>query len=311
VKWLITGGAGYIGSHVLADYLAAGIETEVIDSLVTGNKQRVRSDVRFHQVDILDSERIAKIFKEGKFDGVMHIAGIKSVSESIKEPLKYHKVNDIGSRVIFDSACKSGVGKIVFSSTAAVYGNSPTGIATEGDATRPLSPYGESKLSAEKYLAKVSQLHGINAISLRYFNVSGRSNPLLGEVTSNSLIPRTVSLIKMGEKPTIYGNNYDTKDGTCIRDFIDVRDLAKAHFQIAIKDGSLPKVLNLGSGGGFSVKEVIDSIKDILDSSVEVFVGEKRSGDMPILIANIEVAEKVLDFKLRFNLEDMIESLVA
>jgi UDP-glucose 4-epimerase len=115
----------------------------------------------------------------------------------------------------------------------------------------------------------------------------------------------------MGEKPTIYGNNYDTKDGTCIRDFIDVRDLAKAHFQIAIKDGSLPKVLNLGSGGGFSVKEVIDSIKDILDSSVEVFVGEKRSGDMPILIANIEVAEKVLDFKLRFNLEDMIESLVA
>lgn len=309
MKWLVTGGAGYIGSHVVEKFLSEKCEVVIVDSLVSGNAERVPKGIEFHKLDIRDLESIKSLLQKGKFDGLVHIAGVKSVAESIANPRKYFEINEKASQELFELAAVSDVSKIVFSSTAAVYGQISEGVAKESHPTAPISPYGQSKLNAERKLEDTKDRFGLETISLRYFNVSGSSNKIFAEIDSESLIPKSIATVVAGGQPLIYGDNYDTLDGTCIRDFIHVRDLADAHFLAGHAQISLPPCINLGSGIGFSVKQVLDSISRVTEINFEPLILRRRDGDMAKLIAEIELARELLDFSPTNNLDDMVRSI--
>jgi len=309
MKWLVTGGAGYIGSHVVEKFLSENCEVVIVDSLVSGSAARVPKGIEFHLLDIRDLEPLKNLFQEGKFDGLVHIAGVKSVAESITNPSKYFEINEKASQDLFELAAASDVPKIVFSSTAAVYGQISQGVARESHPTKPISPYGKSKLNAERKLEETKERFGLETISLRYFNVTGSSSKIFAETNSESLIPKSIATVVAGGQPIIYGNDYNTLDGTCIRDFIDVRDLADAHFLAGHAETSLPSCINLGSGIGFSVKQVLDSISRVTEINFEPLILGRRDGDMAKLIAEIELARELLNFSPTNNLDDMVRSL--
>ena len=307
MKILVTGGAGYIGSHVCNLLLDSGYEVTVIDSLVTGNKNLVPKNARLVVSDIADEKKIENLVIKEKFDLVMHFAGLIRVDESVKEPKKYHMFNFEKGKIFLNICFKNGLNKIIFSSTASVYGNPNKEKVLESDPLNPLNPYATSKQKLEDFIKKTSEKIDLKYIILRYFNVAGSDEKLRSGLISkhSSHLIKIACEVAVGkrEKLIINGNDYDTFDGTPIRDFIHVSDLADIHLISAkhLIDSGKSGIFNCGYGKGYSVKEVIENFNQILDKKISYEIGPRRDGDSKMIIANPEKFNKFFGWKPKFD----------
>lgn len=316
MKVFVAGGAGYIGSHTVYELIRAGHEVIVYDNLSTGSRAAVHKEARFYEGDILDKARIVDVIQtereSGAVDVAMHFAAKLIVPESVSNPLAYYHNNVEGVRQMLEGLIETGVSNIVFSSTAAVYGEPPQGECFEDDYTLPINPYGETKLAAERMIKWVSAAHGLNYCLFRYFNVAGADSTLeigLEKDQLTHLVPLIMqTALGRREKLSIFGDDYDTPDGTCIRDYVHVTDLAKAHVlgaeYICKQQESL--LLNLGSGKGYSVKEVVDAAEKLFPFTYEY--ADRRPGDPAKLIANVEKAQEVLGWQAKLGLKEILQS---
>jgi UDP-glucose 4-epimerase len=316
---LVTGGAGYVGSVSVAGIMAAGHEVVVLDDLTTGHRGAVPSGAAFHAGTYGDEAAVARLLEAERIEAILHCAARSLVGESIADPSKYYRDNVAGGVALLEAARSVGVGRIVFSSTAAVYGVPDATPIPEDAPLRPINPYGESKRTFESALAWYGQAYGLRSVSLRYFNVAGATEAL-GEVhePETHLIPR-VLLGAEGRQPlTVFGDDYATPDGTCVRDYIHVLDLADAHLRAieatapgdARTDEAL--VCNLGNGGGFSVREVLAAAGAVVGSPIAFTVGPRRAGDPPVLVARSARAAEVLGWRpARPSLEEIVGSAWA
>ena len=314
MKVLVLGGAGYIGSHTVKALCEENIDVVVADNLVTGHIEAVDSRAKFYKGDIRDINFLDDLFSKEKIDAVIHFAAYSLVGESVTDPLKYYDNNLCGTKVLLESMVKNNVDKIVFSSTAATYGEPENIPILESDRTEPTNPYGETKLSMEKMFKWTANAHGLRFVSLRYFNACGADESgKIGEAHNpeTHLIP-IILQVPNGQREfvSIFGNDYPTKDGTCIRDYIHVTDLAQAHI-LAVKylmNGGNSDIFNLGNGVGFSVREVIETARKVTGHPIPVKEVERRAGDPAQLIASSEKAKKVLGWKPE---HDSLEEIIA
>lgn len=316
MKVCVIGGAGYIGSHAVLELVEDGHEVVVIDNLSTGTRDAIDLKARFYLGDITDEQRMDEIFtiesQSRVFDAVMHFAAKIVVPESVSEPLLYYHNNVEGVRIMLKTMVKHNVKNVIFSSTAAVYGDVKKDICTEEDECSPINPYGETKLASEHMIRWVAQAHGLNYCIFRYFNVAGAHESLkIGLKRDNltHIIPITVqTALKLRESMVIFGDDYPTPDGTCIRDYIHVADLAYAHVlgmkYIIDKEESV--IINLGSSAGYSVKEVIDEVSSHLP--VNYTIGPRRPGDPAKLIASSTRAKELLGWRPKRTLKDIIKT---
>ena len=311
---LICGGAGYIGSHTVRMLVEAGEDVIVADNLSTGHKSALDPNVKFYDCDIRDKVALTKIFAENNVEAVFHFAAFIEAGESVKLPLKYFNNNVYGMQILLEAMTECGVDKIIFSSSAAVYGEPEKIPIDEGDATFPVNPYGDSKLIMEMMIRRVSAAQGVRYVSLRYFNASGASlDGSIGEDhhPETHLIPLILQ-VPLGKRDhiTIFGDDYPTPDGTCIRDYIHVLDLANAHICALnyLRGGGESNFFNLGTGHGFSVKEIIDVTEKVTGLKIKKELGARRPGDPARLIALGEKARKILQWTPRF---DDVEKIIA
>ena len=309
---LVFGGAGYIGSHTVYELIERCHSVVVVDILIKGHKAAVHNDAKFYLGDIRDEEFMDKVFKENNIDAVIDFAAFSLVGESVNEPFKYYENNVYGTLKLLEAMERAGVKKIVFSSTAATYGEPENDIIVESDKTNPTNPYGETKLTVEKMLKWADNAYGIKFVALRYFNAAGAHiSGKIGEDHSpeTHLIPIILqTALGQREKMFIFGDDYDTPDGTCVRDYIHVTDLADAHIKALEKlfKTNESGIYNLGNGKGFSVKEVIEKAKKVTGKDFKVEIEARRSGDPSTLIASSEKAIKELGWKPKFNTLDKI-----
>lgn len=315
MKILVLGGAGYIGSHTVYELIDDGAEVVIADNLETGHIEAVHPKAAFYQGDIRNREFVDSVLDKEKVDGVIHFAANSLVGESMTNPLKYYDNNLYGTKVLLESMVAHNVNKIVFSSTAATYGEPESIPILETDRTEPTNPYGETKLSMEKMMKWTDVAHGLRYVALRYFNACGaHKDGNIGEAHSpeSHLIPLILQVPNgQREAISIYGDDYDTKDGTCVRDYIHVTDLAQAHI-LAMKylmEGKESNVFNLGNGVGFTVKEVIDTARKVAGHPIPAVVAPRRGGDPAQLIASSEKAKKVLGWNPEHaDLEEIIRT---
>lgn len=299
---LVLGGAGYVGSHAVYQLIDQGKDVVVIDNLQTGHEKAVHPDATFYQGDIRDIEFLREVFDHESIDSVVHFAANSLVGESMEIPLEYFDNNVYGTQVLLQAMVEFDVKKIVFSSTAATYGEPKTVPITEDMETKPTNAYGETKLTMEKMMKWAEKAHDIHFVSLRYFNVAGaRSSGEIGEDHNpeTHLIPIILEAA-LGQRPhiTIFGQDYDTPDGTCIRDYIHVEDLIEAHLlALDYLDKGESNIFNLGSNQGFSVKEMIDTARKVTGKEIPAKIGERRAGDPSILIASSEKANQILGWQ--------------
>ncbi|MCS6823970.1 MAG: UDP-glucose 4-epimerase GalE [Cytophagaceae bacterium] len=305
---LVTGGAGFIGSHAVRDLVKNGFKVVVIDNMIYGHKEAiVDSEVTLVEGDIGDKNLLKNIFTQHKIEGVIHFAAYAYVGESVKEPLKYYKNNVASSLTLLETMLENDCKKIIFSSTCATYGNPVQIPITESHPQSPINPYGWSKLMLEKIIMDFHRAYGFEYVFLRYFNASGSSKEgIIGEdhEPETHLIPLVLRSLLPGEPPiTVFGTDYDTPDGTCIRDYIHVEDLASAHVKALsyILNGNPSIALNLGVGRGYSVKEIIQAAEAVTGLKVNLKYGERRAGDPPILVADNTLAKKTLDWQPVYN----------
>jgi UDP-glucose 4-epimerase len=308
---LVTGGAGYIGSHTVMELLDCGEEVVVLDSLQTGHPGAVRAHT-FYQGDLNDPALLDAIFQKHEVDAVVHFAAHSLVGESVKNPLKYYHNNVEGTRSLVASMVKHGVKRMVFSSTAAVYGEPKHIPIREADPTEPTNPYGETKLAIEKMLRWCERAYGLNSVCLRYFNAAGaHPDEEIGEDHNpeTHLIPIVLeAALGQREAISIFGEDYPTEDGTCVRDYIHVMDLAQAHW-LALKrlrETGEGGVYNLGNGTGFSVKQVIERAKAVTGRKIQVKIVERRAGDPAVLVASSEKAREELGWRPQYADLDVI-----
>lgn len=313
-KIMIVGGAGYIGSINVRHFLNQGYDVVVVDNLNTGHRSSVDSRAKFYQVDIRNKNEVAKILKEEKIDAVVHFAALSLVGVSMKDPLAYFDNNVYGMIALLQAMQEAGVNKIVFSSSAATYGEQDKMPLTEESPTHPTSVYGETKLMMETIMKWCDQCIGIKYVSLRYFNAAGASGDgELGEDHNpeTHLIPLILQVpLNKRDHINVFGNDYPTRDGTCIRDYIHVEDLASAHVK-AIKyllDGNNSNIFNLGSGDGQSVNEMISTAERIVGKEIKKEYVERRPGDPAVLIASNKKAKEVLGWSNEKTLEDIISN---
>lgn len=297
---LVLGGAGYIGSHAVHKLIEQGYEVIVFDNLETGHKKAINSKAKFYKGDIRNREDLQYVFQNENIYGILHFAASSLVGESMSNPLKYYDNNVSGTQVVLETMQKFSINKIVFSSTAAVYGEAIKIPITEDCHTNPTNAYGETKLAMEKMMKWCSVAHNIKFVSLRYFNVAGAMQEgIIGEAhePETHLIPLILRVpLGLREDVKIFGNDYNTKDGTCVRDYIHVEDLIDAHI-LALKyldNGGKSDIFNLGSSQGFSVKEIVDTSREITNFNIKAAISPRRLGDPPTLIASSEKAKKVL-----------------
>lgn len=311
---LILGGAGYIGSHAVRELLAQGKKVVVVDSLETGHRASLPNDVPFYQVDIRDESALNHVFETHAISAVIHFCANSLVGESVEAPLKYFD-NNIGGAISLLKVMKAHeVRHIVFSSTAAVYGEASDAYITESTPLNPTNPYGESKRIMELLFKWADEAYGIKFVSLRYFNVAGAaSDASIGEAhgVETHLIPLVLQ-VPLGQRShiTIFGDDYPTEDGTCIRDYIHVEDLIQAHLLALdyLTSAQKSDVFNLGIGNGFSVKEVIACAERVTGQPIPVLMGERRAGDPPRLVACADKARQVLGWEpKRIELETIVE----
>jgi len=305
---LITGGAGYIGAHIAHDLADAGFEIRILDDFSNGLEKRVTRFKDIHRANILDREAVVNAVNG--VDSVIHLAAKKAVGESVDNPLKYYENNVAGTLNLLAAMSINGIKKIVFSSTAAVYAPSEKDAISEDDPTVPLSPYGATKLLSEELIATVGKAEGWSAISLRYFNVVGSGSPELGDNSKDNLVPKVFQALESGSSPEIYGDDYPTPDGTCIRDYIHVSDLSSSHIAAleAVDKPQIAEIYNVGSGVGYSVREVIDQIEATIGRSTGAKVVSRRAGDSPKLISNIAHISRDLGWRPKLTLKDMVDS---
>jgi len=308
-KILVVGGAGYIGAHVAYLLQENGYGVRIYDDFSNGLKSRI--DGKFSDVvigDVLDRQALISAC-EG-IDAVIHLAAKKAVGESVDNPLKYYENNVGGTLNLLAAMSLKGVKRIVFSSTAAVYAPSEKLAITEDELTEPLSPYGQTKLLSEKLISAVAKAENLSAISLRYFNVVGALRDEFADNSKDNLVPKVFAALKAGKNPEIYGSDYPTKDGSCIRDYIHVSDLAKAHL-VALEKvfaANVDEVYNVGSGTGYSVTEMINQIAESIGKAITPTLSPRRPGDTAQLIASIAKIERDLGWKPERSLKEMIDS---
>ena len=315
MRILVLGGAGYIGSHTVYELVDAGYEVIVIDNLLTGFKEAVHPQAKFYEGDIRDKIFLDNILSKEKIDGVIHFAASSQVGESMKNPLKYYNNNLCGTEVLLESMVEHDIDKIVFSSTAATYREPESIPILETARTLPTNCYGETKLSMEKMFKWISKAHNLRYVSLRYFNACGaHPNGKIGEAHNpeTHLIPLVLQ-VPNGKREyiSVFGNDYDTKDGTCVRDYIHVNDLAQAHILAMeyLSKGGESNIFNLGNGVGFTVKEVIETARKVTNHTIPIREEERRAGDPSVLIASSEKARKVLGWKPQYaDLETIIST---
>jgi UDP-glucose 4-epimerase len=310
LTWLVTGAAGYIGGHVVKEFLGEGHEIVCFDSLESGKKSRIPKDANFILGNILDEQLLDKIFKKYKIKNIVHLAAKKSVSESELNPALYEEVNVQGTRNLINCARKFQIDKFIFSSSAAVYGNIDKGVAIESDPTVPISVYGKTKLKSEQDLAEEYRNGNFCGSSLRFFNVAGAVSPNLADKNSENLIPNVFSKLSTGYGPVIYGNDYPTKDGTCIRDYVHVSDIARAHLVLGESTKPIPENLNIGTGKGVSVLEVINVVQEILGTSIQPIISTQRLGDPHTLIADPKLFEDTYAFSCKRGIRDIVSSIL-
>lgn len=315
MKLLVLGGAGYIGSHTATELIENGHEVVVADSLVTGYKEAVPEKAMFYQGDLRDKAFLDNLMKKEKVDAVIHFAAFSLVGESVVNPLKYYENNLYGTKVLLEAMIENGVNKIVFSSTAATYGEPENIPILESDRTCPTNPYGETKLAMEKMIFWAAKAHNLRYVSLRYFNACGaHKSGEIGEAHNpeSHLIPLVLQ-VPNGKREfvSIYGTDYDTPDGTCIRDYIHVTDLAKAHILAVeyLMNGGESDIFNLGNGIGYSVKEVIDTARKVTGHPIMAKEEKRRAGDPARLVASGQKAKDILGWDPEIKeLSDIIES---
>ncbi len=311
---LVLGGAGYIGSHTALELVRAGHDVVIADNLVTGYRKAVPEKARFYEGDLRDFDFLDNLFRTEKIDAVIHFAAYSLVGESVTNPLKYYDNNLYGTKVLLEAMVKNGIDKIVFSSTAATYGEPENIPILESDRTCPTNPYGETKLAMEKMFSWTAKAHGLRYVSLRYFNACGADESgTIGEAHNpeSHLIPLILQVPNgKRESISIFGNDYNTPDGTCIRDYIHVTDLAQAHILAVryLENGGESDIFNLGNGIGYSVREVIDTARKVTGYLIPEVEVPRRPGDPAMLVASSEKAKRILGWKPE---HDSLEEIIA
>ncbi|MHC1750290.1 MAG: UDP-glucose 4-epimerase GalE [Cellulosilyticaceae bacterium] len=307
MRILVVGGAGYIGSHAVKQLLESQFEVVVIDSLETGYQNAVPAGVPFYQVDIKDKASLKQVFDKEHFDGVIHFAANSLVGESMTNPLKYYNNNVHGTQVLLEVLVEYGIQYIVFSSTAATYGEIKTMPITEDMMTCPTNTYGETKLTIEKMLKWTHLAHDLNYVCLRYFNVAGAdATASIGEAHNpeTHLIPLILQ-VPLGKRDhiNVFGTDYETPDGTCIRDYIHVTDLVNAHILALnyLMSGGQSDVFNLGSNNGYSVLEMIEAARSVTGHPIPLVLSERRAGDPALLVASSAKAKEVLKWSPQYT----------
>lgn len=316
--WLLTGGAGYIGSHVADEFLASGKDVVIYDSLYQGLESRIEylrkkynKEIPLIIADIRDTAKFEEVLTTYKPYGVVHTAALKAVGESMEKPDEYWEVNFHATVRLLELLTKHQVHHFIFSSTAAVYGAPDhSNPIKEDDEKNPISPYGASKLAAEGEINKFLAIPGNHGTSLRFFNVVGTAAPELMDNSVENLVPIVINKLKAGQAPVIYGTDYPTSDGTCVRDYVDVRDIARAHLAAANQIGVLPLALNVGTGHGGSVRQVIKLVCAAAGrEDVAAIEEERRAGDPAFLCADVSLIKNSLKLTSEYSLEASTQSL--
>ena len=317
-SWLITGGAGYVGTHIADLFIADGKDVVLIDSLYQGLESRVSYlrkkhgvEIPLHVIDIRDYTAIENILKTKTFTGIVHTAALKAVGESVEKPDEYKEVNYTATLELLKLAQKHGVKKFLFSSTAAVYG-SPDSMepCKENGPLAPISPYGSTKLDAESKVSEFINTPGNSGTSLRFFNVVGTSASELLDNSVENLVPIVLGKLNQGQAPVIFGIDYPTQDGTCVRDYVDVRDIAAAHLTAANATSQVPPIINVGTGRGASVREIIKLVLEATNKTdTEIIEAPRRAGDPAFLCADVSLAAAEMGFRSKYSLEESIRSL--
>jgi UDP-glucose 4-epimerase len=308
---LVTGGAGYIGSHIVRAFRLAGLECVVVDDLSSGHREFVPDDVELVDCNVLDTRIVAKAMVEHEVDAVVHLAGFKYAGVSVQRPLHTYEQNVQGTVSLLQAMHEVEIDKIVFSSSAAVYGTPDVDVVTESTPTAPESPYGESKLIGEWLLRDAQRAFPLHHTSLRYFNVVGSAVPDLYDSSPHNLFPLVIEALLEGRTPRINGDDYPTPDGTCVRDYIHVADLADAHVVAAQKllaGGELERVYNLGSGDGVSVRQIMTAVAESTGIAFEPEIAPRRPGDPARIVASGELAARDLDWRMRHSIDQMVTS---
>lgn len=318
MTFLITGGAGYIGSHVVRAMLLAGEEVVILDDLSTGNADRVPQGVPLVVGSVLDRKVLDETFARYEITGVVHLAGKKQVGESVEKPLHYYEENVQGLTVLLGAVADAGIRNFLFSSSASVYGMPDVDLVTEDTPCLPLSPYGETKLAGEWLVRATGRAKGISTACLRYFNVAGAAAPELADTGVFNLVPMIFERFDKGEGARIFGDDYPTPDGTCIRDYIHVADLAEAHVVAARKlaewgaRGEYDDLtVNIGRGEGVSVREMVELVNETTGHTGSAYapaVSPRRPGDPAKVVASAEKITAVLGWKARHDVREMIIS---
>ena len=311
MTFLVTGGAGYIGSHIVRAFGEAGLAAVVVDDLSSGHRDFVPDGTPFIDCSILDTQLVAKAMVEHEVEGIVHLAGFKYAGVSVSRPLHTYEQNVQGTVSLLQAMEAAGIDKIVFSSSAAVYGTPDVDLVTEQTPTRPESPYGETKLIGEWLMADTSRAMPLHHTSLRYFNVVGSAVPSLYDSSPHNLFPLVIEALREGRTPVVYGSDYPTPDGTCVRDYIHVADLADAHVVAARKlvaGDDLQSVYNLGSGDGVSVRQIMTAVSEVTGVAFEPEIGPRRPGDPARIVASGDLAARDLDWTMRHTVEQMVRS---
>lgn len=310
MSWLVTGGAGYIGAHVVRAFQEVGLAAVVLDDLSSGHREFVQPAVPFVEGSIVDTELLVRTMKEHAVEGVVHLAGFKYAGVSVSRPLHTYTQNVTGTVNLLEAMERTGVGSMVFSSSAATFGTPDTELVTEQTPTLPESPYGESKLIGEWVLRDQARATGLRHTSLRYFNVVGSDSDDLYDTSPHNLFPIVFEMLLAGKTPRINGDDYDTPDGTCVRDYVHVSDLAKSHVVAAqrLASGDLEPVYNLGSGTGSSVRQIMDAIRTVTGIDFTPEIAPRRAGDPARIVATGELAGRDLEWANRHTLEEMVRS---
>lgn len=315
MTWLITGGAGYIGAHVVRAMTEAGERAVVYDDLSTGVAERVPPGVPLVTGSTLDADPLSRALAEHEVSGIVHLAAKKQVGESVEQPLRYYHENVEGLRVLLAAAVEAGVASFVLSSSAAVYGMPDVDLVTEETPCLPMSPYGETKLAGEWLVRATGRAHGLSTASLRYFNVAGAASPELADTGVHNLVPMVFEKLTAGEAPRVFGADYPTPDGTCVRDYIHVADLAEAHVATARKLAATARgtdlTLNIGRGEGVSVLEMATLINEVTGYDVPPTVAPRRPGDPARVVASADRVATELGWSAKRDVREMVASAWA
>lgn len=314
MAWLITGGAGFIGAHVVRSMLGANERVVVYDDLSTGSTDRLPAEVPLVQASILDGDALRRAIREHGVVGLVHLAAKKQVGESVERPLHYYRENVQGLQTVLDAVVDGGVRRFLFSSSAAVYGLPDVDLVTEDTPCAPINPYGETKLVGEWMVRAAGRAHGLSTASLRYFNVAGAASPRLADTGVFNLIPMVFEKLTEGSAPVVFGDDYATGDGTCVRDFIHVDDIASAHVAaarvLADRAPGSDITVNIGRGTGVSVREMIRLIGEVTGygPAAEPVVAPRRPGDPAKVVASADRIRDELGWSARHELRDMVVS---